>query len=701
VRSNMKSSPSASSNDSNIDLTWDSPLALLFKSKKSKTYTMLSAADYNNLSDLLNILPLKNQLIPPPQSFKSAQEGQLFCGIGKIIKLSAPPNFKRRSRFGFRNLELLVEDASAEKNDEQYLYLKWFNAYPNFIEKIKKLKTINFWGEIKRYKNRLYLYSPRTQEVNGEEENKTKNDNDSGKDRVAINVEYPTINSVSGKFIKQVMNKLPDYLWEEIRETLPEEILNKRSLMPRSTAYKIIHGKIPPLAATEDDAIKRLIYEELYLEQLRLMQKKEAQKKLNSPLISVSPAVVNELLASLPFNLTSGQKQVVDEILQDISANAPMNRLLQGDVGCGKTVVAAIVIAITIKAGHQVAFMCPTETLVLQHSLELKNFFSHLSIRTALLLGSLPVKDKRIIKEGAARGDYDLIIGTHALIQDDLLFNSLALVVIDEQHKFGVNQRHKLVSKGENIHCLTMSATPIPRSLGLTIFGDLDISTIKEMPVGRKQSHTRIIDKNNYGQFLNFLKTRIQMGEQAYIVVPVIDETPNNLHSLEYIFNKFSGLYPEYIFAKLHGRLTSEEKTEIFLSFINKKINILVSTSVIEVGINVPNATIMAIINPERFGLSALHQLRGRVGRGGHPGFCFLVNDGTISAEALARLKVVESTNDGFKIAEQDLINRGEGDLWGIYQSGRNRYRFADIIANQKELLWAREDVVFYNHDRD
>ena len=344
---------------------------------------------------------------------------------------------------------------------------------------------------------------------------------------------------------------------------------------------------------------------------------------------------------------------------------------------------------------YQVALMCPTESLALQHFLKLKEVFAPSSHSIDLLLGSTPLKQKKELFANLANGQIDLIVGTHSLIQDYVTFKNLSLVIIDEQHKFGVEQRLKLMKKNPHAHCLSMTATPIPRSLCLTQYGDLDISMIKTMPAHRKKIKTKIVEPSHFKHFLNFLCTRLQLGEQIYIVVPmIVGNEKQDLINLKLACEKFEKYFPHYRLKSLHGQLKASQKSQIFIDFRDHKIDILISTSVIEVGINIPNATVMAIMNPHRFGLSSLHQLRGRVGRGQKPGFCFLVNDKEINPASAQRLKIIEKICDGFKISEEDLKMRGEGDLLGPHQSGIMQSKIlANPVIHQDLLLEARCDI--------
>jgi ATP-dependent DNA helicase RecG len=410
--------------------------------------------------------------------------------------------------------------------------------------------------------------------------------------------------------------------------------------------------------------------------------------------LKISEEILNKYISFFPYDLTTDQNKCLNEVKKDLAKDEPMMRMVQGDVGCGKTSIAFLAAAITIENHFQTALMCPTEALALQHFLSAEEFFHNTPVRIGLLLGSTSAKEKKIINKKLVDGEIDLIIGTHSLFQESVQFKSLALAIIDEQHKFGVEQRISLINKGQGTHCLIMSATPIPRSLSLTRYGDLDISIIRSMPAGRKGHKTRIVTPDTFSQYLSFIKTRLSMKEQVYIVVPAINESvEQEIHHLESALESYKKYFPEFRIKGLHGQMKSDEKQSIFKEFKNHEFDLLVSTSVIEVGINVPNATIMSILNPERFGLSSLHQLRGRVGRGDKTGFCFLVTDKQLATTSQERLKVIENHTDGFLIAEEDLKLRGEGDLFGKEQSGSQQRKLANLILHSDLLEDARVDL--------
>ncbi len=384
------------------------------------------------------------------------------------------------------------------------------------------------------------------------------------------------------------------------------------------------------------------------------------------------------------------QKKVFEEIIVDFNSGHPMMRMIQGDVGCGKTIVAYLASRIIVENQLQVALMCPTETLAKQHYETFKQLAPNFEIQ--ILLGSTKSKERKNLLQELKQGVIKILIGTHSLFQENVEFSKLGLAIIDEQHKFGVEQRLKLVSKGDGVHCLIMTATPIPRTLSLAQYGDLDISSIKTLPNGRKGIKTRITERQNFDKYIEFVRSRLLMREQAYFVFPAIDESETiDIQNVKESLSKYQALFRGYRVEMLHGQMKPDEKEKIVKEFREQKIHILLSTSVIEVGINIPNATVMSIYNPERFGLSSLHQLRGRVGRGDKPGFCFLVLDKEISHEAFQRLEVIEKNLDGFVIAEEDLKFRGEGDLFGVDQSGSvSQKKLANYLVHSAIL----EEVV-------
>ena len=440
----------------------------------------------------------------------------------------------------------------------------------------------------------------------------------------------------------------------------------------------------------------RLVFDEFFEMELLCAYKKNHHKKIKVPPMKNKSTRLDELISALPFSLTSAQNRVIKDICKDMSLSSPMNRLIQGDVGCGKTLVALCTAAFAIDHGYQVAFMAPTEILAEQHFQNAKKFFEFLSpnssISCGFLSGSQKSKEKQKVLSQLKSGEISLCIGTHALIEDSVEFNSLGLIIVDEQHRFGVNQRNQLKSKSKIPHFLVMTATPIPRTLAMSLYGDLDVSIIDELPPGRSPVKTKKLFASQKDELYTFVFSELKRGHQAYIVYPLIEESETlDLKNATDEFEKLQKIFKEYKLGLLHGRMKSEDKDQVMEAFKSRNLDILVSTSVIEVGVDVPNANIMVIENSERFGLSQLHQLRGRVGRGSHQSFCFLVLGNAVSEVAKQRANIMITNTDGFKISEYDLQIRGPGEFLGTKQSGLSLFKFAQLGENTTLLELARK----------
>ena len=648
---------SKTSNTSNLN--WDSSLEYFQSGKKiSPTLEKIISAGIHTFHDLLWILPLRIHRTPKNQSFTFAQIGELFRGKGKIIHCQITPAFGRRfkGKFLLYNGNIIVKDDQGPET----MSLRWFNLYPNQKKHLESMQEIEFLGTVQDFRTQKQIVNPQLIQADSPISDYL--------------IEYPTINKVSGNFLKKYIEQIPSKLWDEIQPTLPQ--IDYEHVLKLSEAFKILHGRYPVHQFTPDlksKAEERLAYEEFLQDQLKILTRRKYIKRKEAFKYQLPKITIDNYISELPFSLTDDQTKVLHEIIEDLGSGHPMMRMIQGDVGCGKTIVAFLAARIVAEQGKQVAIMCPTEALAQQHYKTFQDLIDQykLKINLGLLLGSTKAKDKKEMAKSLESGEIHLIIGTHSLFQDSVKFQDLGLAIIDEQHKFGVEQRLKLVAKGEGVHCLIMTATPIPRTLSLAHYGDLDMSFIRTMPSGRKGIKTRITEVVNYEKYLQFVSQRLSLGEQAYFVFPAIEESETtDLNNVKESIEKYKKLFPQFKVEMLHGKMKSEEKESVLNLFYQKKIHILVSTSVIEVGINNPNATIMSIYHPERFGLSSLHQLRGRVGRGEKPGFCFLVLDREISPDSKERLKVIENSTDGFVIAEEDLKFRGEGDLFGVDQSG-------------------------------
>lgn len=503
---------------------------------------------------------------------------------------------------------------------------------------------------------------------------------------LAIQPVYPAKEKLTSRSISKIMKTALDELGE-IEETLDDEIMQKYSLISLDKAIRNIH--FPNSADDYFPARKRLIFEELLTLQLGLLKLK-SNKKSETALV-IKDDYSSEFEKLLPFNLTNAQKRTISECLQDMKSKYPCNRLVQGDVGSGKTAVAASLIYSVIKNGYQATMMAPTEILATQHYESLLKILAPAGINIRLLTGSTPAKEKKEIKKALFDGEIDLIIGTHALIQNDVAFKNLALVITDEQHRFGVKQRAQLAEKGEDVHTIVMSATPIPRTLGLILYGDLDISILDELPPGKQEIRTDVVDSRYHKRLYKFIKDAIARGEQCYIVCPAVEENETNIKSAEELADELAnGEFKGYNLGILHGKMKPKDKEAIMKSFASGKVSLLVATTVVEVGVDVPNATIMVIENAERFGLSTLHQLRGRVGRGNKKSYCVLVSDAK-GKTARERLMTMKKYSDGFKIADTDLKLRGPGDFFGSRQHGLPELKIADMVEDMDTLQNAQE----------
>ncbi len=696
MKLNRSNSSIKSRKISDTKIEWSSSLDHFLGKSAHKSIEKLRVVGINEIQDLLWIFPLRVIELPPLRSFDFIEEGSIFLGRAKILNIQAKPNFRARGRgkVMLYNIMVHVQDTLTDK----ILSLKWFNSYGSITQKISKATYIEFMGEVSVFNGQAQITNPDFFPLEG-----PKDESPFVTVSNELKIQYPTVNTIAGVQLKKYFDKIPMSLWNTIPETLPASLLKKKHFLSLSESFKIIHAKIKPSIELTSQAEKRLIYEEFFEDQLKIYLRRQYFKKPHAKSYQVNESTFRSFCARYSYTFTPDQLKSLDEVRHDLAGSHPMMRLIQGDVGCGKTTVAMIATMIVIDQKAQVALMCPTEALATQHFLSAQELFHSENYNIRLLLGSTPAKEKKQIQAELASGTIHFIIGTHSLIQDSIHFKELGLAIIDEQHKFGVDQRIRLTSKTSGAHCLIMSATPIPRSLSLTQYGDLDISTIKVMPLGRKGHKTRIVTVETYQQFLSFILTRLSLKEQIYVVVPAINENiEQDFHNLENILEQFTRYFPEHRVMGLHGQMKADEKSRVFSDFKNHQIDILVSTSVIEVGINVINATVMAIMNPERFGLSSLHQLRGRVGRGDKPGFCFLVNDKPISTTSMERLKVIENNTDGFIIAEEDLKIRGEGDLFGTDQSGSQaQKRLANIILHADILNEARMDALHFIQNQD
>ncbi|MBR3440649.1 MAG: ATP-dependent DNA helicase RecG [Bacteroidales bacterium] len=564
-----------------------------------------------------------------------------------------------------QRLSVLVRDSSGE------MELVFFKGIKYTYDRLKPGSTFLFFGKPSVFNGKMNMVHPKI-----DNPPTIGAQNFSGVLTGVYNSTDKLRNGgVTGKVMNKLMAEAIDLAIGDVQETLPDYILREKGLVPLKYAIRNIH--FPTDQAALSKAQYRLKWEELFLLQLSLLKQKYIRSRADNgiPMPKVGPAF-HACFNALPYELTGAQKRVIKEIHADLMSGHQMNRLLQGDVGSGKTMVAVLSALIAVGNGYQACIMAPTEVLAQQHYANIKKYLEPTGVRCELLIGSTTKSERRPIHEGLRDGSVGIIIGTHALIEDDVIFHNLGLAIIDEQHRFGVEQRSKLWSKGATDappHVLVMTATPIPRTLAMTFYGDLDVSVIDEMPPGRKPIQTMLIGEGKRPQMYNFIRKEISAGRQVFIVYPLIFESEKldyqNLEAgYEEIVRRFP--MPDYKVAIVHGQQTSEVKKFNMDAFAAGRANILVSTTVIEVGVDVPNASIMVIENAERFGLAQLHQLRGRVGRGSEKSYCVLMHGNKVSKESRKRLELMCATENGFDLAEEDMKMRGPGDLEGTQQSG-------------------------------
>lgn len=586
-----------------------------------------------------------------------------------LMTVTAPP-----TRSGLKMVKATATDNTG------IIEIVWFQM-PYLRKTLKIGEEYIFIGQIKRG----YVY----QMVNPEFK---LSSNQKKLDEGEILPIYSTSKELPQNTFRKLMKeavKSQLYLFEE---NIPEEIIKRYRIMSRENAIKEIH--FPTNSKNLEEAKRRFAIEELLVLEMGILQKRfEVDSENHSRyVLEDKKTLVKKYLESLTFSLTKAQKKVITEIYKDLSNGRIVNRLIQGDVGSGKTIVSMILLLYMVENSYQGVLMAPTEILAVQHYLSVKEKFDKLGVKVELLTGSFKGKAKEKLLLDIKEGRVDIVIGTHALIEENVEFQRLGLIIIDEQHRFGVVQRKLLRDKGVLANLVVMSATPIPRSLALSIYGDLDVSVIDELPPGRKAIKTKwIATIDETKTMYEFIGKKLSQGRQAYFVAPLIEESEKlAAKSTEELYEEVQRYLPDYKIGVLHGRMKNAEKDEVMTQFKNRELDIMVSTTVIEVGVDVPNATVMVINNAERFGLSALHQLRGRVGRGEYQSYCFLVSR-TDNAVSKSRLQVMEDTQDGFKIAEEDLKLRKSGEIFGTKQSGFSDLKFTDIVHDVKTIKMVKD----------
>ncbi len=570
----------------------------------------------------------------------------------------------------------------------------WFNKV-YLKNALKEGNEYIFWGKVYKKLNKLTLESPEYQHIDDK--------NFIGNSILPI---YKSTKKLSQKMLRNYIKICLDNYLDCIEDYFEEKFLKDNNLCTKKYAIKNIH--FPENKESFFIARRRLVFEELFFTQLSLYIIKGDNKKTNNN-FKFNDLNIEDILEKIPFKLTNAQNTVLNDIIKEISNGNLLYKLIQGDVGSGKTILALILSYLAIKNGYQSVIMAPTEILATQHFESFKNIFDNFNINTVFLTSGLKKRDKLKTKLDIEQGNAQMVVGTHSLIQEDIKFNNLAMVITDEQHRFSVKQRNDLFKKGCNPHMIIMSATPIPRTLGLILYGDLDISIVDELPPGRQKIETYYVNSSYRERFFNFILKELDKGRQAYIVCPAIDESDDlNLNSvIEYTKKIKDSYFKNYRVEFLHGKMKSNIKQEILRDFYNGSIQVIVSTTVIEVGINVPNATIMLIENAERFGLAQLHQLRGRIGRGKYKSYCILVTDSK-SKVTKERMKAMISTDNGFKLSELDLKLRGPGDFFGTKQHGipdfkiANLYKDIDILKEvQKSIDLLKNNKINFNKLKD
>ena len=653
----------------------------------------LAKLDIHVVEDLLYTLPNRYEDRREFRKIAHLRDGvhEVFCG--EVLACGESTTSRRRRRL----FEVVVSDGSG------HVALKWFHYRKDWMTKRFMVgRRAVFTGEVKRYGPLREIHHP---DVEFLAPDQSLADFQSA-DPLAfgrILPVYPLTEGLSQYAARKIWKQAVDQFAQFVPSHVPDRFAKQRDLLPLAEALREVHwpaneANIDLLEKKQTAGLRSLVYDEFFFLELGLALKRQGVVFEPGIPFDVTHKYTRPLAASLPFRLTNAQRRVLGEIKQDLISAHPMNRLIQGDVGCGKTIVALMTALVAIENETQVAVAAPTEILAEQHYLQFHRWLEQLGLKAALLRGKMPAAEKRRILEGLKDGDINLVVGTHAVLQDDVEFKKLGLGIIDEQHRFGVRQRAVLRQKGNNPHILVMTATPIPRTLSLTLYGDLALSVIDEMPPGRMPVDTRIVSDAQRAKVYQRLRREIEKGHQVYVVYPLVEESEKSdlLAATEGAEQLKNEIFTEAKVGLLHGRMNPAEKEEIMTRFKDREIDILVSTTVIEVGIDVPNATVMLVEHAERFGLAQLHQLRGRVGRGSVQSLCILMKSYKCSEDGEKRLEVMRATSDGFRIAEADLEIRGPGEFLGTRQSGLPDFRVANILRDGRTLEEARQDAFAY-----
>lgn len=612
------------------------------------------------VDDLIHFYPRAYEDWSQTKTVKACENGEIAC----IKATMVTPVQEHRIRKGMTLYKCNFTDG------ETIIHVTLFNTKYT-AEKLRTYENYLLMGKIEKSLTAAEMRAPKIEAVETAQK---------------IHPIYPSTGALNSRTIAKVQQYAFEHLLP-IPETLTQDIRSRYGLIELDKAVRQIH--FPSSAASLAAARKRLIFEELLVLSLGLIKLKGRKKVKTQRRMKTDYTA--EFAARLPFTLTAAQSRAIHECAADLSGEYPLNRLLQGDVGSGKTAVAAALLYSMVRNGYQCALMAPTEILAQQHYETLHKFLSDTGIEIVLLTGSVKAKEKREIKAALLEGTAQIAVGTHALIQNDVEFQNLGLVITDEQHRFGVKQRADLAMKGEDVNTLVMSATPIPRTLGMIIYGDLDISVLDELPPGRQEIRTDVVTSDYHSRIFRFLRAALDRGEQGYIICPLVEEGENELKSATEYAEKLANteLYG-YNLGLLHGKMTPKQKENVMQGFAHGDIQVLVATTVVEVGVDVPNATVMLIENAERFGLSQLHQLRGRIGRGTQKSYCILVSDAK-GETAKKRMLTMKQYSNGFAIADEDLRQRGPGDFFGNRQHGLPELKIADMVEDTETLRLTRQ----------
>jgi ATP-dependent DNA helicase RecG len=629
------------------------------------------------IGDLLYLFPRRHEDYSSLKPIGKLAYGEQVTVIGTIRATRV-----KRTRGGATIVNTVVADGSGK------IQATWFNQ-PYLADQFKRGRQIVLSGTVDEYLGRPVMSSPTWEPLDADLVHTGR--------LVPV---YPLTQGLNARWLRRIMKRTIDYWTKRLPDHLPSHIRDRLDLMPLERAVAQMHFPDDPQSLAQSR--RRLTFDEFFVLQIGVLRQRQEWQSQPGILIPVDRAKLEAFLSVLPYELTGAQQKALEEILTDLSGDAPMSRLLQGDVGSGKTVVALATMYVVASAGYQTSIIAPTEILAEQHFRSAVAMLGQHDLNVALLTGSVPPSEKDAIYAGLAAGQINVLVGTHAVIQEGVQFDKLALAIVDEQHRFGVRQRGALRGKGYNPHILVMSATPIPRTLTLTAYGDLDLSLIDEMPPGRQPIQTKWFAEPERERAYRFLGSQVEKGRQAYIICPLVEESEKieAKAAVEEYERLQKAIFPDLRLGLLHGRLKSAEKEEAMRRFGEHELDILVSTSVVEVGIDVPNATVMLVEGANRFGLAQLHQFRGRVGRGEHASYCILLADSTTDVSE-ERLRAIEETQDGFKLAEKDLEMRGPGDFFGTRQSGLPDLKLASLGDTHTLELARREARELFALDPD